>query len=100
MLCAYYFLCNGRSVHSTTHPDPRDATTPIAAKELADDGPAAAGEADFFRVAKRYGKLTELLPELSEPFDRRKAALAKGQISTSPQLFKPGRKTSTAAKIG
>jgi hypothetical protein len=44
------------SVHSTTHPDPRDAATPIAAKELADDGPAAAGEAHIFGVAKRYGK--------------------------------------------
>jgi hypothetical protein len=44
--------------------------------------------------------MTELLPEFGEPFDRRKAALAKGQISTSPQLFKPGRKTTTAAKIG
>jgi hypothetical protein len=51
------------------------------------------------RSSTRCG-MTELLPELGEPFDRRKAALAKGQISTSPQLFKPGRKTTTAAKIG
>ncbi len=35
--------------------------------------------------------------ERANPFDRRKAALAKGQISTSPQLFKPGRKTTTTA---
>jgi hypothetical protein len=41
------------SVHSTAHPDPRDATTPIAAKKLADDGPTAAGEADIFGVEKR-----------------------------------------------
>jgi hypothetical protein len=81
----------------------RDAATPIAAKELADDGPAVTGEAHIFGVAKRWqAVLTELIPELGarEPFDRRKAALAKGQISTSPQLFKPGRKTTTAAKIG
>jgi hypothetical protein len=37
------------SVHSTAHPDPRDAATPIAA----DDGPTAAGEADIFGVEKR-----------------------------------------------
>jgi hypothetical protein len=41
------------SVHSTAHPDPRDATTPIAGKKLADDGPTAAGEADIFGVEKR-----------------------------------------------
>jgi hypothetical protein len=34
-----------------------------------------------------------------EPFDRRKVALAKGQISTSPQLFKLSRKTTATAKI-
>jgi hypothetical protein len=62
--------------------------------ESASEGARGAGWA---YLGRRNSTFQTPLLGAREPFDRRKAALAKGQISTSPQLFKPGRKTTTAA---
>jgi hypothetical protein len=88
------------SVHPTAQRIPPPPPRCQSPQKYADDGPAAASSAGILGVEKRYGKPWRLggFRKLLAPdrFDRRKAALARGQISTSPQLFKLWKKTTAA----